>query len=260
VQKRTRSLPVAFGAVLAGYASAVVLAVDGNGEVGGAFVGGLTIYGWSHAALAITLLVAGLLLMVVRQHDAVVGLTAVAGLYAAQLAGTGLVGVRRWPLYWGCCAPPVSQQELVRNLPWAMALACAVTALISLAALARRFLRSRPDHATVALPVALAVVASVPVLAAGAASDVGDIVAWGLMYSLPFGIALAVSAFLPRGTALALIAAVASSAGMAALDGSFIVLVIPPADAMTVVIGAALVVALSRLVPVSLARSRWAAR
>lgn len=94
------------GALFAGAVSSAVVAVDGTGQIGGAITGDQpTIYGPAQATLAVGLAGAGLLLLVARGRGAVAALLSVIGLLAAQLAGTGLVGFRRWPLLWGCCTP-----------------------------------------------------------------------------------------------------------------------------------------------------------
>jgi hypothetical protein len=197
---------------------------------------------------------------VARNRVVVGALLGVTGLVAAQLAGAGLVGRRRWPLFWGCCAPEaVSAQDLVRALATAMAVACAVTAVASLALLVvRRDLRwpGLTLRVVVAFPVAVVVAVAGPRLVVGSWGDTRELAAWALMYSLPFAAGLVASALMPRPGALAMAGAVAASALVATLGDSFLELDRPWGDALPVVVVAAAVVAASRLVPRREGRSR----
>jgi hypothetical protein len=206
MNERDRSVwLVGIGALLSGAGSAAVVAVDGKGELGGAFARDqLTVYGPAQAALALALAVAGLVLLVTRRRVAGAALLGVIGLCAAQLAGAGLVAVRRWPLYWGCCSPEdVTERDLVRALASGMAVACAVTAVACVLALVwRRDLGWRGVGAAVAIPIALVVALAAPRLVVGGWVDVRELAAWALMYSLPFAGGLAVSSLMQRFAAL----------------------------------------------------------
>ena len=243
---------VGIAALLSGAVSAAVVSVDGKGEIGGVFAGEkLTIYGPAQAALAIALAVAGLLLLVTRRRVAVAALLGVAGLCAAQLAGTGLVARRRWPLYWGCCSPGnVTEEELVRALATGMAAACAVTAVACVVVLVwKRHLRWSGVGAAVAFPVALFVAIAGPRLVEGGWHDVPELAAWALMYSFPFAAGLAASALIQRLSALAVVGAVACSALVAKVGESFLELTQKGgADALALVVLAAVAVAASRLI------------
>ena len=244
-------------AFLAGAVSTAVVAVDGSGQVGGGVTGDQpTIYGPAHATLAIGLVVAGLLLLVARGRGAVAALLSVIGLCAAQLAGTGLVGFRRWPLFWGCCATePVTERDLVRTLALVMAVVCAVTAVACVVVLvSARLVRWPGVNLTVVVALAAAVVVAIvaPRLVVGGwAVDLTDLAAWALMYSLPFAAALALSGLMERIAALVTAGAVVSSAFIATLGESHFSLHQPWGDARALVIAAAGAVAATRLFPLS---------
>lgn len=244
-------------ALTAGAVTAAVVAVDGTGQVGGAITGDQpTIYGPAQPTLAVGLAVSGLFLLVARGRGAVAALVSVIGLCAAQLAGTGLVGFRRWPLFWGCCTPEaVTEQNLVRTLALVMAVVCAVTAVACVVVLvAARHVRWTGVDVTVvvAFTVALVVAIAGPRLVVGGwADDVKGLAAWALMYSLPFAAALALSGLMPRFAALATIGAVASSALIATVGESHLELNQPWGHAQALVIAAAVVVAATRLFPLA---------
>jgi hypothetical protein len=243
---------VAVAALVSGGFSAVVVALPGRGYIGGGFAPDqTTIYGPAHAALALALASAGLLLVVSSRREPMAALLGVIGLCSAQLAGVGLVGYRRWPLYWGCCSIKyVTHQELVRNLAVAMAVVCAVTAVASLLVLvSQRFLAWQGWAAAVAFPVALVVAVAVPGIMAGDPYDERDLVAAALTYSVPFGAALAVSGLMVRPAALVVAATVAGSALIATVGSPFLETVLPFRAAQALAVGSAGLVAVARLVP-----------
>jgi hypothetical protein len=243
---------IGLGALLAGAVSAAVVAVDGSGQLGGAFARDqVTIYGPAQAALAIALAVGGILLLVVRRRAHVSALLGVTGLCAAQLAGAGFVGYRRWPLYWGCCSSgPVTEPDLVHRLAMAMGVVCAVTAVACVVILAwKGFLRWHGLAVAVAIPVALVVAVAVPRLVAGGWGDKRELAAWALIYSLPYASGLAVSAFMERFAALAVVGAVSCSALIARVGEPFLGQHRPWGDALSLVLLAAAAVAVSRLIP-----------
>lgn len=241
-------------ALPSGAVSAAVVAIDGTGRIGGAFAGEqTTIYGPSQAVLSLALAVAGVLALVARRRVAVTAVLGVIGLCASQLAGAGLVGLRRWPHFWGCCSPEaVTETDLVRNLAVVMAVVCALTAVLCVVVL---FTRGYAVWAglevpvVVAFTVALTVAIAGPRLVVGGWSDGRGLAAWALMYSLPFAAALAISALMRRLTALSMAAVVASSALIATAGESFLELNQPWGDAQVLVVVGALTVAAARLIP-----------
>lgn len=245
---------VGVAALLAGVVSAAVVAVDGTGRIEGAIASDQpTIYGPAQTTLSAGLVVAGLLLLLAaRGRVAAAALTGVVGLLSAQLAATGLVAYRRWPLYWGCCTPEaVTEQELVRTLALLIAVVCGLTALASVVLLfaARYAVWTGASFAVaVAMAAGLTVALAGPPLVAmggGWASDVKDLVAVALMYSLPLGIALALSSLMPRLAALTMAGAVAASVLATTLgEPSFFEF----GDARVLVAVSAAVVAATRLV------------
>jgi hypothetical protein len=262
---RSASL-VGIGALLAGTVSVAVVAVDGAGSLGGAFVrGSITVYGPPQAVLAVALVAAGLLLLLMRRREAVGALVGVIGLCAAQLAGAGFVAYRRWPLYWGCCSlGDVTEGDRVRSFALVMAVACAVPAVGCAAVLASKgFLRWHGVACAVAIPAAVVVAVAVPRLLAGGWADELQLASWALMYSLPFATALAVSGLMERTPALAVVGAVACSALLATVGDPFLVLGRPWGTAPGLVIITTAVVAASRLIPMGhrpLANSPGSAR
>jgi hypothetical protein len=235
--------------------AAVVIAIDGTGSATVAFMDpsdrAATVYGVGPVLLAITLVAAGLLLLVVRHRVALTALLGVAGLCAAQLAGTGLVARRRWPLYWGCCADDaITARELVRWLALGMVVACALAAVVCIVVLVRGRCLRRPGfdlRSLVAFATALLVAVLGPYLAE---TDHGhDLAAWSLMYGVPFAVALALTALVPRAAALVLSASVAGSALAAQAGASFMELRQPWEGALPLVLLAAAVAALGLLLP-----------
>lgn len=245
---------VGIGSLLSGALSGAVVAVDGRGQIGGAFTGEQpTIYGAAQAALALAIAIGGLLLLVARRPAAVAALLGMTGLCAAQLAGTGLVGRRRWPHFWGCCTPEtVTEQDLVTTLTVVMAAVCAVTALACVVVLVwAGYVRWAGVDlpAVVAFAVALVVAVAGPCLVVGGWDDARGLAAWALMYSLPFAAGLAISALMQRLAALATVGAVASSALIATVGESFLELNQPWGNAQVLVIAGAAAVAATRLFP-----------
>lgn len=223
---------VAALAVLAGTASLVVLAVGGQGGFGGAFSRGVTIYGRSHVALAFALVLAGLLLMASRSRGGDPTLLAVIVLVAGLLAGAGVVGNRRWPLYRGCCSTKsVNDEELLRLLAIGMGVGCALVAGASLVTLVLgRHLTANVLSIAVAVPVTALLAVYVPRLAYGDWQDHRELAAWALMYSLPLSAALLVAAALPRVPAISTVAVVAGVAVVTLVGEPFIFLQDPDGD------------------------------
>ena len=255
MEKRDRGVwLLGVNALLSGAVSATVVAIDGRGRIGGAFAGEqTTIYGPSQAALSLVVAVAGVLLLVARRRAAVAALLGVIGLCAAQLAGAGLVGRRRWPHFWGCCAPEaVTENDLVRSLATAMAVVCALTAVLCLVVLVKRGYLGWAGfelRVVLAFMAALTVAIAGPRLVVGGWNDERGLAAWALMYSLPFAAGLAISALMPRLAALAVVAVVAASAVIATVGQSFLELNQPWGDAQVLVVLGALVVGATRLIP-----------
>lgn len=246
---------VGIGALIAGALSAAVVAVDGTGQIGGALTGGQpTIYGPAQAALAVALVGAGLLLLFARGRGAVAALLSVTGLCAAQLAGAGLVGFRRWPHFWGCCTPEiVTEQGLVRTLALVMAVVCAVVALACVVLLfSARHVRWKGVDVIVVVAFAAGLVVAIAgprLVVGGWEVDVKGLAAWALMYSLPFAVGLALSGLMQRVAALVTTGAVASSCLIATVGESFFELNQPWGSAQALVFGAAAAVAATRLLP-----------
>ncbi|MCL8027274.1 hypothetical protein [Nocardioides bruguierae] len=247
--------------VVAGLVAGLVLATDGLGRVGGAWTaGGPTVYGPLQVLLAATTLGAGLVLLMRRGAVVTAAALGVAGLCAAQLAGTGLVATRRWPLYRGCCSTEqITAEPLVTALA---ALLAVVGGLAAATCLVLLLLLVRSRYATWSQPVAVratGVAAGVVVLVVGpvlvtglltgGSGDRADLLAWTLACSLPIGAALALSSALPRPAAWTVLAVVAAGALAASLGTSFLETRLPWGGARALVVAAAVVVTLSRTLP-----------
>ena len=224
-----------------------------------------TIYGPAHTTLAIGLVVAGLLLLGARGRGATAALLSVIGLCAAQLAGTGLVGFRRWPLFCGLLLLRSPSPNTIWSalLAIVMAVVCTVTAVACVVVLvSARLVRWIGVDLTVVAAFAMALVVAIAgpplvVVVDGWIGDVKDLAAWALMYSLPFAAALALSGLMQRFAALVTAGAVVGSAFIATLwRGAHFSLLQPWGDARAVVIAAAGAVAATRLFPLS--KKTWA--
>lgn len=251
--RRTRVRLVGAWAVLAGAFSVWVVATDGQGHLGGAWLSdGPTIYGPLQVLLAVALAASALVVMVWRGPATPGAALAVAGLCAAVLAGTGVVSARRWPLYWGCCSDAsITRPDLVRSLALMMAVACAVAAVACLAILVRSSADRPPVSLTApAVLSGLAVAILGPLLVVeGRSTDTRDLIAWSLMYAGPLGTALVISGFLPRSTALVLAGSVLLCAAAAVMGDSFLETRQPWGAARPLVLACAAVVLLTRFVP-----------
>lgn len=228
----------------AALAAAVVSAgvtVAGGLPVAAAPEAGGSLFGPAQVVLVAALLLLGAVLLV-RGHDGrMLPAVAVAGLVAAELAGVGMVSVRRWGIFVGggyAGVPTVGWQQ-GRVLAAAMALVCAAVAIGCLVVLLRH--RARPHRGLAALSVtAGAAVALLGPLAVWSPFlDLPDLAAWALMYAVPFALALALTAWVPRRVGLALAVAVAASAVVAPLGESFLEAVVPSGPAVPVVLLAA---------------------
>jgi len=231
--------------VVAGLVAVLAVAVDGAGHLGGGFTSSeLTIYGPGQALLAGGLIAAGIVLMLLRRRDGVAAGLVVAALCAAQLASTGLVGFRRWPLFRGASAPaPLTAEDLARSLALLMAAACAVAALGCLVSLVRGGHLAWRGGVSVAALATAAVVASVgPLLLTYRPFEVRELAAWSLMYGLPYAAAVTVSGLVRRPVALVAAGAVAACSLVATAGTSMLELIQPWGAAHALVLVAAVTV------------------
>jgi len=140
----------------------------------------------------------------------------------------------------------------VRALAVVMAVVCAVVAAGCVVVLIwGRYVHWRGFKfpVVVAFAVALVVAVAGPRLVVGGWDDVKGLVAWALMYSLPFAAGLVLSALMHRMAALVTTTMVACSALIATDGESFFSRIQPWGDAQTLVITAAAAVAATRLSP-----------
>jgi hypothetical protein len=202
-----------------GVASLVVLAIQPTLDVQLGVED--SIYGWYHWGLALAVIAAGAGIVggrrPVRVASSVVGAVA-----AAQLAGVGLVARGKWFAYFGPIGGPVQNHEKLEKLALSMTACGVVAALACLAQLAADQSFSRratPLALRMLLPmagIALAVVTLILLTRYDNGTDMKTVGAVMAVYGLPWGVSIAVSAWLrpPAATAAAL--AVVGSASLAA--------------------------------------------
>jgi hypothetical protein len=203
-------------------------------------VGG-SLFGVGQAVLIVVMLLTGGALLVTHRGGLTVPLVAVTGLVAAELAGVGIVSIRRWGLFvgGGYADGSVVDWRQGRVLAAGMGLVCAVVAVGCLVLVLRRGARWHLVRAAVVVPVAVVVAVAAPPLVRTPWGDLADLVAWALMYSLPFGIGLLLTAFLTRLAGLALVLTVAVSVLVAPLGESFLENMAPSGPAQSLVLIAA---------------------
>ncbi|CAM3860750.1 hypothetical protein [Nocardioides zeicaulis] len=221
--------------VSAGVTVAGGLPLAARPEAGG------SLFGPAQVVLVAALALLGAVLLVRGRDGRMLPVVAVAGLAAAELAGVGVVSVRRWGIFVGggyAGVPTVGWQQ-GRVLAAAMGLVCATVALVCLGVLVRHRARPHRGRAALAVTAGAAVALLGPLAVRTPVLDRSDLAAWALMYAVPFAAALALVAWVPRRVGLALAVAVAASAVVAPLGESFLEAVVPSGPALPVVLLAA---------------------
>jgi hypothetical protein len=212
-------------------AAAVVLSLmvrthgtDSGSSFNPAFTGTFSLFSSAHLILVAMLLGAGLTLVVATTPRVVVVAAAVGLVPAAQLAGAGVVAARHWHPAAGMSGPGVwANQPMLVTLAAGGALAAAVAglALLSLLVANRRELPTATAvtmTGQVSVVIGPLVAVSLPILLAVGDPFARDVTSFGaiaLLWSLPWGGALALTAWLPRAAAVATSLAVAVSAASA---------------------------------------------
>ncbi len=251
--------------VTAGLASLLMVAVQGTcsgGSVNFAVHGFLTLFGPGQWVLAGTLLVLGVVMLQPGQSaargPARGPAAAAATVIATMLTGTAIVAYRHWQPAAGAGGCGVwNNQPTLKVLAALTVLVGAVAAALALRSLPGT---ARPGTAavsqrgdvprTVALVVGVGVLVGLPVLVGGGAAETQDLTSYGayaLLWSLPWGAGLVLSAWLPRHQALAVLAAVLLGA-VCAYDRVELAYVTRPAVATVIGVLAVVVVGLSLLV------------
>jgi len=214
------------GVIVAAAVAVLSLTVQTHGMCAGSpwnpgLAGEFAVFGWSHWALLAILAVAGV--MLIRGTQAPVA-AAVGLVVAAQFAGAGIVAAHHWR---GAAGPGCgiwTNQHLIKSLAilGAAAAIVAVLSLLRVLAATRRPLPTGISTAGRISVIAGAVVAvSLPLLLAIGdpyAHDKTSLGAFALAWSLPWGGALALTAWLPRAAAVATGLTVAVSAASAYPD------------------------------------------
>lgn len=180
---------------------------------------GFTLYSLDHVALAGALLLAGIGLIVVRSPASRMALAAVSGLFAAQLAGLGMVAFRKWPAFAGSYHT-IPDWGSVKALAAVMAGFCAIAAIASLVVVLR-FGEPQRRALLLTVPLGMVVAVALPFLLPWVGADVPDRIAVALQYGLPLGIALAVTGVMELRPAVIVAVAVAASGLLIPLSRAF---------------------------------------
>lgn len=206
-QTRLGSGPVVGATLLVAAAvSAYVL------RVGGVCCGGIVardLYDYGTWLLVAGLAVVGVILVAARGRVVRVPTAAAGGVLAAQLAGTGVVAFRRWVPVGGFGHGKwdnIHQLQLVSALLAVCGLGAVVVCLLSLRAEEAFPARVAWTARAVALSAGLLVVVALPVVFAGGQADILDVTSIGahaLVYSVPFGVSLALTGWLSPPAAVA---------------------------------------------------------
>jgi hypothetical protein len=179
------------------------------------FAGEFAVFGWSHWALLAILVAAGIRL--IRGANPPVA-AAVALVVAAQFAGAGIVAQHHWR---GAAGPGCgywTNLHLIKTIAilGAVAAGVAVLTLLRVLAVSRRTqAEGISTVGRVSVAVGAFVAVSLPLLLAigdGDGHDLTSLGAFALAWSLPWGGALALTAWLPRAAAVATGLTVAVSA------------------------------------------------
>jgi hypothetical protein len=206
-------------AVLAGLLALACLSVGPMTEIGLHLRGG-SVYTAAQGLLAAARVVVGAVAVVAARTTSSVALAA-AAVFAAQLAAAGVVAYRHW-VPWSGMGPAIRDPSLLKGIGIVLAVASLIAVmasalgLIARGAFAPRVTRPMIRVATVA--IGLVTVGLIPLALAGGQSDRLDWESQGafcLLYAVPWGVAIAVSAWLFRPAALGLHAAVVISAVVA---------------------------------------------
>ncbi len=190
--------------VVARYAAAytlVVLLVPGGVAV---FADGwASLYGPGHWALWAILTGSGLVLL--KARPAFAGAAATAGALAAvQLCGTGIWAVRHWEPFTGMGGWGEPVLWLLRPLAAGLALACAAVAVACALAVLHSGAWQPAAGPRRWLPVAAGALlaAGLPVVLLGGLGPITMLGTYGLLYSLPWGAAIAATGLLRRDAAI----------------------------------------------------------
>lgn len=188
----------------------------------GFFSDGQALFEWPHWALVATLVVTGL--MLTRAANTPIA-AAVALVVAAQLAGAGIVAQHHWR---GAAGPGCgywTNQHFIKIIAIVAAVAATIAALACLQVVWTTRREGSAAVRSAGAPIRLArliigllVAAALPLLLAigdPSAHDKTSLGAFALMWSLPWGGALALTAWLPRAAAVATGLTVAVSAASA---------------------------------------------
>jgi hypothetical protein len=193
----------------------------------GLFKGSLSLFSWAHLILVALLLISGLMLVLNAANLKVVAVAAALGLVpAAQLGGAGIVAVRHWHPAAGMSGPGVwANQPMLVGMAGAGALAAGIALLVLLRVLvlvaSPRAVPTPSNLTTVgrfSVVIGALAFVSLPLLLSIGDPDAHDLTSLGafaLLWSLPWGGALALTALLPRAAAIATGLTVAVSAASA---------------------------------------------
>jgi hypothetical protein len=144
---------------------------------------------------------------------------ATAAVTCAQLAGAGAVAYKHWVPWSGMTGVGLIHPDELRWIGIALAVTCSVAVLVCLQALVARgafgVSMARPLARVVTVGTGIVIIGLVPLALAGGQPDRLDwesLGAFSLLYGLPWGVGVAVSAWLTRPAALGVHGAVFFSA------------------------------------------------
>jgi hypothetical protein len=180
-----------------------------------------SVYTMSQWLLAAALIVSGIVAAVATRIASSCALAA-ACVFAAQLAAAGMVAYRHWIPWSGMTGASLRHPGLLRGIGAALAVACLLAVVGCLLGLIARRVFERaattPVVRIATVAIGLVVIGLTPLALAGGQADRLDWESQGafsLLYGVPWGIAIAVSAWLARPAAWGAHAAVAASAVVA---------------------------------------------
>ncbi|BCJ77055.1 hypothetical protein CS0771_65990 [Catellatospora sp. IY07-71] len=177
-----------------------------------------SLYGPGHWALWAVLTGSGLVLLVGSTTAA--GAAATAGVLAAvQLCGTGIWAVRHWEPFTGMGGRGETLLGILRPLAAGIAVACAAAAVACALAVLRTGAWQPAAGPRRRLPVAAGALlaAGLPVALLGGLRPITLLGTYGLLFSLPWGLAVAATGLLRRDAAIT--AGVMAAAGPLAVAG-----------------------------------------
>jgi hypothetical protein len=213
-----------------------------------------TIYPWWSLVLAVVCMVVALAAPVLRRRGALVAVTAATtGVFAAELAGIGLVARKHWHPAFGYGG---GYSGGLGRLQWLALLVFAAGAVAAVASLVRLWVAgdlprpaARPTRRTAVAVGAALLVLLPPAIGMGDSDglDLTSLAAFALIYSLPWGLSIALTGWLGPVAARAVLTACTVCALIALVGPQMDALVSQPYPAFALASLAVLVTLLHRM-------------